>query len=100
MPTFYFIMSVQEAPKITITDIKLKLSEHVGEKIRFMADMGRSRDLDSVGVITSLYATFFNAELHKNRNRRERNSFQYAEVLTGNIELYNPKTMQPILDIS
>jgi uncharacterized protein Veg len=90
---------VQEAPKITVHTIKTELEQHVGEKIRFMADMGRSRDLDSEGFITGLYADFFNAELHKNRNRKERNSFQYAEILTGSIELYDAETMQPLFEM-
>ncbi len=63
------------------------LHEYVGERLRVRANMGRSKIIESEGVITQIHPQLFIMEVDRKRGRTARQSYQYVDVLTGMVEL-------------
>lgn len=63
------------------------LSDFVGQRIKVRANMGRSKIVESEGVLTQVHPRLFIMEVDRKRGRTSRQSYQYADVLTGTVEL-------------
>lgn len=63
------------------------LEEHVGQKLRVRANMGRSKIIESTGTLTQVHPRLFVMEMDRKRGRTARQSYQYVDVLTGTVEL-------------
>ena len=63
------------------------LNDFVGTKIKVRANMGRSKIVENVGVLTQVHPRLFVMEVERKRGRTARHSYQYADVLTGMVEL-------------
>lgn len=63
------------------------LKEIVGQKIKVRANMGRSKIVENVGTLTQVHPRLFIMEVERKRGRTARHSYQYADVLTGTVEL-------------
>ena len=79
-------MDLAQQAKI-IDSIHDKLSEYVGQKLRVKANMGRSKIVESDGVLTQVHPRLFIMEMNRKRGRTARQSYQYVDVLTGTVEL-------------
>ena len=79
-------MDLAQQAKIVDT-IHDRLSELVGQKIRVKANMGRSKIIESDGILTQVHPRLFIMEMHRKRGRTARQSYQYVDVLTGTVEL-------------
>jgi len=79
-------MDLAQQAKI-IDSIHDKLSEYVGQKLRVRANMGRSKIMESDGVLTQVHPRLFIMEMNRKRGRTARQSYQYVDVLTGTVEL-------------
>jgi len=79
-------MDLAQQAKI-IDSIHDKLSEYVGQKLRVRANMGRSKIMESDGLLTQVHPRLFIMEMDRKRGRTARQSYQYVDVLTGTVEL-------------
>ena len=63
------------------------LNEFVGQRLKVRANMGRSKIVESEGVLTQVHPRLFVMEVDRKRGRTARQSYQYVDVLTGTVEL-------------
>ena len=63
------------------------LNDFVGQRLRVKANMGRSKIVESEGVLTQVHPRLFIMEIDRKRGRTARQSYQYVDVLTGTGEL-------------
>ena len=70
-----------------IGNIQDTLSQYVGEKLRVRANMGRSKIVESEGVLMQVHPQLFIMEVKRKRGASARQSYQYVDVLTGMVEL-------------
>ena len=63
------------------------LTDFVGQRIKVRANMGRSKIVESEGILTQVHPRLFIMEVDRKRGRTSRQSYQYADVLTGTVEL-------------
>ncbi len=79
-------MDLQKQAKI-VDSIHDTLNDFVGSRIKVRANMGRSKIVESEGVLTQVHPRLFIMEVERKRGRKARQSYQYADVLTGMVEL-------------
>ena len=63
------------------------LDEFVGQRLSVRANMGRSKIVESEGVLIQVHPQLFIMEVDRKRGRKARQSYQYVDVLTGTVEL-------------
>ena len=63
------------------------LNDFVGQRLKVRANMGRSKIVESEGILTQVHPRLFIMEVDRKRGRTSRQSYQYADVLTGTVEL-------------
>ena len=76
--------------------LREKLTEMVGDRVKVKANMGRTRVIERMGVIKNVHPAVFIVEVDERRGRKSRQSYQYADVLTGTVELFDPETGEHI----
>ena len=59
----------------------------MGQRLKVRANMGRSKIVESEGVLTQVHPQLFIMEVDRKRGRTARQSYQYVDVLTGMVEL-------------
>ena len=72
------------------------LNDFVGQRLRVKANMGRSKIVESEGVLTQVHPRLFIMEIDRKRGRTARQSYQYVDVLTGTVEL--SQTGEPLFE--
>ncbi|MDO4537294.1 MAG: Veg family protein [Coriobacteriales bacterium] len=88
-----------EVPPVNRVDqIHKELSNIEGERIRVRANMGRSRIVERMGTLVQVHPSLFVVEVEERRGRRARQSYQYVDVLTGTVELYDAQTGERLFD--
>lgn len=70
-----------------INNIHDTLSDFVGQKLRVRANMGRSKIIESEGVLMQVHPQLFIMEVKRKRGTTARQSYQYVDILTGMVEL-------------
>lgn len=73
------------------------LNDFIGQQIKVRANMGRSKIVESVGTLTQVHPRLFVMEVQRKRGRNARQSYQFADVLTGTVEL--SQNGEPIFDV-
>ncbi len=68
-----------------------------GQKIRVRANLGRSRVIECMGTLIQAHPSLFVVEVAGRRGRVSRQSYQYVDVLTGAVELFDPDTGESLL---
>lgn len=79
-------MDLAKQAKI-VDSIHDTLNDFVGQRIRVRANMGRSKIVENEGVLTQVHPRLFIMEMDRKRGSSARQSYQYADVLTGVVEL-------------
>ena len=79
-------MDLQQQAQI-VQGIHDTLNDFIGQRIKVRANMGRSKIVESEGTLMQVHPSLFVMEVHGKRGRTSRASFQYADVLTGTVEL-------------
>ena len=79
-----------------VAEIREKLTEMVGDRVKVKANMGRTRVIERMGVIKNVHPAVFIVEVDERRGRTSRQSYQYVDVLTGTVELFDPETGEHI----
>ena len=87
-------------PVNRIDQIRDELHELEGGHIKVKANMGRSRIVERMGTLVQVHPSLFVVEVEERRGRRARQSYQYVDVLTGTVELYDPETGIRLLDFT
>jgi uncharacterized protein Veg len=63
------------------------LVDLVGQRMKIRANMGRSKIVESEGVLMQVHPQLFILEVERKRGRTARQSYQYVDVMTGMVEL-------------
>ena len=75
-----------------VDEIHGKLTGMVGERVKVRANMGRTRVVERMGVIKTVHPSVFIVEVDERRGRKSRQSYQYVDVLTGTVELFDAES--------
>ena len=90
-----------EIPSVNrVDEIKDRLRDLEGQRIKVRANMGRSRIVERAGTLVHVHPSLFVVEVEERRGRTARQSYQYVDILTGTIELYDTTTGERLLDFS
>ena len=79
-----------------VAEIQEKLSGMGGDRVKVKANMGRTRVIERMGIIKNVHPAVFIIEVDERRGRKSRQSYQYVDVLTGTVELFDPETGEHI----
>lgn len=79
-------MDLAKQAKI-VDSIHDTLHDFVGQRLKVRANMGRSKIVESEGVLMQVHPQLFIMEVDRKRGRTARQSYQYVDVLTGMVEL-------------
>lgn len=79
-----------------VDEIHEKLKGMVGDRVRVKANMGRTRVIERMGIIKTVHPSVFIVEVDERRGRKSRQSYQYVDVLTGTVELFDPESGEHI----
>ncbi|MEY8562849.1 Veg family protein [Eggerthellaceae bacterium 3-80] len=79
-------MDLAKQAKI-VDSIHDTLDDFVGQRLKVRANMGRSKIIESEGVLMQVHPQLFIMEVDRKRGRTARQSYQYVDVLTGMVEL-------------
>ena len=80
-------MNLEKQAKI-IDTIRETMTEHVGERMKVRANMGRSKIIENEGVLTQVHPQLFIMDVDRKRGRIARQSYQYVDILTGMVEIF------------
>lgn len=75
-----------------VEDIHEKLSQMIGQRVKVRANMGRTRVVERIGTIKTVHPALFIVEVDERRGRKSRQSYQYVDILTGTVELFDPES--------
>lgn len=75
-----------------VEEIHERLAGMVGDHVKVKANMGRTRVIERMGTIKTVHPSVFIVEVDERRGRKSRQSYQYVDVLTGTVELFDPET--------
>ena len=90
-----------EIPPVNRVDqIREELMALQGQRLKVRANMGRSRIVERTGTLVNAHPSLFVIEVEERRGRTARQSYQYVDILTGTIELYDTNTGERLLDFS
>lgn len=77
--------------------IRTDLANMMGDRMRLKANMGRSKIIERVGVLEQTHPSLFVVKVDEKRNRSQRVSYSYVDVLTGTVELIHPESEESLL---
>ena len=75
-----------------VDDIHEKLTGMIGQRVKVRANMGRTRVVERMGTIKTVHPAVFIVEVDVRRGSKSRQSYQYVDVLTGTVELFDPES--------
>ena len=88
-----------EIPPVNRVDnIREELGRLEGQRLKVRANMGRSRVVEREGTLVQTHGSLFVMEVDERRGRKARQSYQYVDILTGTVELYDIDTGERLLD--
>ena len=93
-------METEIPPVNRVDTIRDELRALAGTRIKVRANMGRSRIVERTGTLIAVHPQLFVVEVEERRGRKARQSYQYVDVLTGTVELYDIDTGERILDFT
>ena len=77
-----------EIPSVNrVDEIRDRLIDLKGKRLKVKANMGRSRIVERAGTLVNVHPSLFIVEVEERRGRTARQSYQYVDVLTGTVEL-------------
>ena len=90
-------MEEEIPPANRIDQIYTELEGLKNTRLKVRANLGRSRTIERTGILVGTYDALFIIEVEE---RRGRQSYQYVDVLTSTVEIYDPDTGERLLDFS
>lgn len=93
-------METDIPPVNRVDTIRDELGAMAGTRIKVRANMGRSRIVERTGTLIAVHPQLFVVEVEERRGRKARQSYQYVDVLTGTVEIYDTDTGERLLDFT
>ncbi|MDI9590006.1 MAG: Veg family protein [Acidobacteriota bacterium] len=93
-------METEIPPVNRVDTIREELGTLAGTRLKVRANMGRSRIVERTGVLMAVHPQLFVVEVEERRGRKARQSYQYVDVLTGTVEIYDTDTGKRLLDFT
>lgn len=93
-------METEIPPVNRIDTIRDELGAMAGTRIKVRANMGRSRIVERTGTLVAVHPQLFVVEVEERRGRKARQSYQFVDVLTGTVEIYDTDTGERILNFT
>ena len=93
-------MDTEIPPVNRVDTIREELQALAGNRIKVRANMGRSRIVERTGTLVAAHPQLFVVEVEERRGRTARQSYQYVDVLTGTVEIYDTDTGERLLDFT
>lgn len=88
-----------EIPSVNrVDEIKDRLRDLEGQRVKVRANMGRSRIVESAGTLVHVHPSLFVVEVEERRGRTARQSYQYVDILTGTVELFDIDSGERLFD--
>lgn len=88
-----------EIPPVNrVDEIKDRLRDLEGQRIKVRANMGRSRIVERAGTLVHVHPSLFVVEVEERRGRTARQSYQYVDILTGTVELFDIDSGERLFD--
>ena len=88
-----------EIPSVNrVDEIKDRLRDLEGQRIKVRANMGRSRIVERAGTLVHVHPSLFVVEVEERRGRTARQSYQYVDILTGTDELFDIDSGERLFD--
>lgn len=88
-------MELEKQARI-VDDIRAELVSRIDTRLKIRANMGRSKIVEAEGVLKQAHPSLFILEVDRKRGRTARQSYQYVDVLTGMVELFDAATGEPL----
>ncbi len=88
-------MELEKQARI-VDDIRAELASRIDTRLKIRANMGRSKIVEAEGVLKQAHPSLFILEVDRKRGRTARQSYQYVDVLTGMVELFDAVTGEPL----
>ncbi|MBM6817230.1 Veg family protein [Olsenella uli] len=85
-------------PVNRVDEIREELGRLEGKRLKVKANMGRSRIVERAGTLVHAHPSLFVVEVEERRGRTSRQSYQYVDVLTGTVELYDMESGERLFD--
>ena len=93
-------MDTEIPPVNRVDTIREELGALAGTRLKVRANMGRSRIVERTGTLIAVHPQLFVVEVEERRGRKARQSYQYVDVLTGTVEIYDTDTGERLLDFT
>lgn len=90
-------MELEKRARI-VDDIRTELQQRIETRLKVRANMGRSKVVECEGILMQAHPSLFILEIDRKRGRKARQSYQYVDVLTGMVELFDVETGKPIFE--
>ena len=88
-----------EIPSVNrVDEIKDRLRDREGQRVMVRANMGRSRIVERAGTLVHVHPSLFVVEVEERRGRTARQSYQYVDILTGTVELFDIDSGERLFD--
>ncbi len=88
-----------EIPSVNrVDEIKDRLRDLEGQRVKVRANMGRSRIVERAGTLVHVHPSLFVVEVEERRGRTARQSYQYVDILTGTVELFDIDSGERLVD--
>ena len=88
-----------EIPSVNrVDEIKDRLRDLEGQRVKDRANMGRSRIVERAGTLVHVHPSLFVVEVEERRGRTARQSYQYVDILTGTVELFDIDSGERLFD--
>ena len=88
-----------EIPSVNrVDEIKDRLRDLEGQRSKVRANMGRSRIVERAGTLVHVHPSLFVVEVEERRGRTARQSYQYVDILTGTVELFDIDSGERLFD--
>lgn len=88
-----------EIPSVNrVDEIKDRLRNLEGQRVKVRANMGRSRIVERAGTLVHVHPSLFVVEVEERRGRTARQSYQYVDILTGTVELFDIDSGERLFD--
>ena len=88
-----------EIPSVNrVDEIEDRLRDLEGQRVKVRANMGRSRIVERAGTLVHVHPSLFVVEIEERRGRTARQSYQYVDILTGTVELFDIDSGERLFD--
>ena len=88
-----------EIPSVNrVDEIKDRLRDLEGQRVKVRANMGRSRIVERAGTLVHVHPSLFVVEVEERRGRTARQSYQYVDILTGAVKLFDIDSGERLFD--